>query len=157
LPSPIRALTRSYTSRASKRSGSPIIPVSCSSMRSTARCVFPVLVGPRRAVRGCSALTPKAYSFVTARARGLPSPGLMATSSGPMNGFDVVSGLLLLGLVAGQVWLTVRVWRSQSYERSQKILQSKLIWLLPVVGAVLVFSLMPEEDDFARPKKELRG
>ncbi|MFO0569698.1 MAG: hypothetical protein U0263_28875 [Polyangiaceae bacterium] len=74
-----------------------------------------------------------------------------------MNGFDVVSGLLLLGLVAGQVWLTVRVWRSQSYERSQKILQSKLIWLLPVVGAVLVFSLMPEEDDFARPKKELRG
>ncbi len=75
-----------------------------------------------------------------------------------MSGFDFVFGLLLLGLVVAQIWLTVRVWRSTSYERSQKILQSKLIWLLPVVGAVLVFSLMPEEDDaLSRAKKELRG
>ncbi|GMV19896.1 MAG: hypothetical protein HS104_10285 [Polyangiaceae bacterium] len=75
-----------------------------------------------------------------------------------MSGFDFVYGLLLLGLVVAQIWLTVRVWRSSSYERSQKILQSKLIWLLPVVGAVLVFSLMPEEDDsLSRAKKELRG
>lgn len=76
----------------------------------------------------------------------------------PMSGFDLVYGVLLLGLVAAQVWLTVKVWRSTSYERSQKILQSKLIWLLPVVGAVLVFSLMPDEDDeLGRAKKELRG
>lgn len=75
-----------------------------------------------------------------------------------MSGFDFVFGLLLLGLVAAQIWLTVKVWRSKSYERSQKVLQSKLIWLLPVVGAVLVFSLMPEEeDDYRRPNNELRG
>lgn len=75
-----------------------------------------------------------------------------------MTGFDIVYGCLILGLVAAQVWLTVKVWRSGSYERSQKILQSKLIWLVPVVGAVLVFSLMPEEDDDRkRPNKELRG
>lgn len=75
-----------------------------------------------------------------------------------MSGFDFVYGLLLLGLVAAQIWLTVKVWRSKSYERSQKVLQSKLIWLLPVVGAVLVFSLMPEEeDDYRRPNNELRG
>ncbi|MBI3204590.1 MAG: hypothetical protein IT377_15175 [Polyangiaceae bacterium] len=75
-----------------------------------------------------------------------------------MTGFDFVYGVLLLGLVAAQVWLTVKVWRSASYERSQKILQAKLIWLLPVVGAVLVFSLMPDEDDtLGRPKNELRG
>lgn len=75
-----------------------------------------------------------------------------------MTGFDFVYGLLLLGIVAAQIWLTVRVWRSHSYERSQKILQSKLIWLVPIVGAVLVFSLMPDEDDsLRRPKNELRG
>ena len=75
-----------------------------------------------------------------------------------MTGFDFVYGVVLLGLVAAQIWLTIKVWRSGSYERSQKILQSKLIWLLPVVGAVLVFSLMPDEDDsLRRPKKELRG
>jgi hypothetical protein len=77
-----------------------------------------------------------------------------------MTGFDIVSGLLLLGLIGAQIWLTRKVWRSASYERSQKVLQSKLIWLVPVVGAVLVFSLMPEEDDTygqQKSKKELRG
>ncbi|MBK7582725.1 MAG: hypothetical protein IPI67_21330 [Myxococcales bacterium] len=75
-----------------------------------------------------------------------------------MSGSDFIFGLLILALVAGQVWLTVRVWRSKSYERSQKMLQSKLIWLVPVIGAVLVFSLMPDEDDaLRRPKNELRG
>jgi hypothetical protein len=92
-----------------------------------------------------------------------PCTGLAPTrSSGyipfTMTGFDVVYGILISGLVAAQIWLTVKVWRNGSFERSQKILQSKLIWLVPVVGAVLVFSLMPEEEDNRqRADKELRG
>lgn len=74
-----------------------------------------------------------------------------------MSPSDFVFGLLLLGYVALCVWLTVRVWRSKSFERSQKLLQSKLIWLLPVIGAVLVYSLMPEDDDYARPKTTLKS
>jgi len=75
-----------------------------------------------------------------------------------MTGFDFAYTVLILGLVLAQVWLTRKVWRSPSYDRDQKVMQSKLIWLLPVVGAVLVFSLMPEEDDdLGRPKNELRG
>ena len=75
-----------------------------------------------------------------------------------MSGFDFVLGLLVLFGVGFQVWLTVRVWKNRFYERSQKVMQSQLIWLLPVVGAVLVYSLMPEEED---PKRKtnthLRG
>lgn len=74
-----------------------------------------------------------------------------------MSAIDVLLGALLLATVVFQVWLTVRVWRSRLYERSQKLLQSKLIWLLPVVGAVLVYSLMPEEDKPRRQSTHLRS
>ena len=47
---PLRRTILSYTSRASSRSGKPIMPERCASMRSIAKCVLPVLVGPRTAV-----------------------------------------------------------------------------------------------------------
>jgi hypothetical protein len=73
-----------------------------------------------------------------------------------MSGFDVVATLFLVGMLAAQVWLTFRVWKSPSFERSQKVLQSKLIWLLPIIGAVVVFSLMPEEDT-PRTRTQIKG
>jgi len=54
--------------------------------------------------------------------------------------------LLLLGVLAFQVRTTHRVWRSESFEKPQKIAQSKLIWLLPLIGAVLVASVLEDED-----------
>ncbi len=74
-----------------------------------------------------------------------------------MTPIDILLAALVLFAVIFQIWLTVRVWKSTSYERSQKLLQSKLIWLLPVIGAVLVFSLMPEEDKPRRPNTHQRG
>jgi hypothetical protein len=68
-----------------------------------------------------------------------------------MSSGDLLLAFLLLGALAFQVWLTVRVWRNRFYERGEKLLQSKLIWLLPVIGAVLVYSLMPEEEEPRRP------
>ncbi len=37
------------------------------------------------------------------------------------------------------------------FDRSQKVNQSKVIWLLPIVGAALVFALMPPDDDERQP------
>ena len=68
-----------------------------------------------------------------------------------MSPMDFLLAALVLFAVVFQVWLTVRVWKSRLYERSQKVLQSQVIWLLPVVGAVLVYSLMPEED---KPRRD---
>jgi hypothetical protein len=70
---------------------------------------------------------------------------------------DVFLGALLVFAVGFQIWLTRRVWKSRSFERSQKILQSKVIWLLPVIGAVLVFSMMPEEDEPRRQNTHLKS
>lgn len=63
-----------------------------------------------------------------------------------MDLFDGILGALLLALVSFQAWLTVRVWKSRLFERKQKILQSQLIWLLPILGAGLVFTILIEEE-----------
>src|SRR5258705_4083278 len=47
---PFRRTILSNTSRARSRRGRPIMPDRCASMRSIAKCVLPVLVGPRTAV-----------------------------------------------------------------------------------------------------------
>lgn len=59
--------------------------------------------------------------------------------------FEILIGTALLALAAFQAWLTVRVFKSGLYERKQKIWQAQLIWLLPVIGAGLVFSILQED------------
>ena len=58
---------------------------------------------------------------------------------------EILVGVVVLALVVFQAWLTVRVFRSELYERKQKIWQAQLIWLLPVIGAGLVFSILQED------------
>ncbi|MEZ4298654.1 MAG: hypothetical protein R3B70_27125 [Polyangiaceae bacterium] len=74
-----------------------------------------------------------------------------------MGTFEVVLGAVILAVVAFQVWLTVRVHRSKLYEPKQKIWQTQLIWLLPVIGAGLVFSILNEDDRSQRPRSEIKG
>ena len=59
--------------------------------------------------------------------------------------FEILVGAVLLALIAFQAWLTVRVFKSGLYERKQKIWQAQLIWLLPIIGAGLVFSILQED------------
>lgn len=67
-----------------------------------------------------------------------------------MGTFEIVIGAALLGLVAFQIWLTSRVFRSRLYERKQKIWQAQLIWLVPILGAGIVFSILQEDDKAER-------
>lgn len=53
-------------------------------------------------------------------------------------------------VVAFQLWLTSRVWRSRLYEPRQKLLQAQLIWLLPLLGAGLVFHVLWEDTKIER-------
>lgn len=62
-----------------------------------------------------------------------------------MVAFEIFVALVAVALVSFQGWLTVRVFRSGLYERKQKIWQAQLIWLLPIVGAGLVFSILNED------------
>jgi len=44
-----------------------------------------------------------------------------------------------------QVWVSVQLLRSTLYEPKQKGLQLLLVWLIPIIGAVIVHSLMRSE------------
>jgi hypothetical protein len=62
-----------------------------------------------------------------------------------MSLFEILVLLAIAAVVVFQAWLTRRVWKSELYERKQKIWQAQLIWLLPVIGAGLVFSILQED------------
>jgi hypothetical protein len=53
---------------------------------------------------------------------------------------------LLAVLFAFQVWVTWRVWRTDLYLRNEKLAQFRLIWFLPLLGAIIVYSVLSEED-----------
>lgn len=76
-----------------------------------------------------------------------------------MDRAGIIGVLLIVGAFAFQVWVTVRVFRSRLYERSQKSAQAKLIWLLPVLGAIIAFSVLSSEEQAERRANdpELRG
>jgi hypothetical protein len=63
-----------------------------------------------------------------------------------MDFFDGILATALLALVSFQSWLTYRVFRSNVFERKQKVLQAQLIWLVPIIGAGLVFTVLQEEE-----------
>ncbi len=67
--------------------------------------------------------------------------------------FPVITLVIALGF---QAWVTYRVWRTRVFERSQKLNQAKLIWLLPVLGAVMVFSVLTQEERAERDGPQLR-
>jgi hypothetical protein len=50
----------------------------------------------------------------------------------------------LSALVLLQVFLTVRVWRIDLYDRDQKVGQTQLIWFIPVIGSMLVGTMLWE-------------
>ena len=58
----------------------------------------------------------------------------------------VLGGLVLLAILAFQVRTTMRVWRSRAFDRAQKVAQSRLIWMLPFIGAAIVGAVLEDED-----------
>jgi len=66
--------------------------------------------------------------------------------------------LFFTALVAFQFWVSWRVWRTDIYVRSEKSAQFKLIWLVPLLGAVIVYSVLSEEDNHqGPPNTHLKG
>jgi putative copper export protein len=75
-----------------------------------------------------------------------------------MSAFEIVLALVVSAVVAFQAWLTRRVFKSQLYERKQKIWQAQLIWLLPILGAGLVFTILQEDRQAERDAaSQLKG
>jgi nitrate reductase gamma subunit len=62
-----------------------------------------------------------------------------------MHAFEIAVTLAVLAVAAFQIWLTRRVFKSNLYERKQKIWQAQLIWLLPIIGSGLVFTILQQD------------
>ena len=62
-----------------------------------------------------------------------------------MSPFEILVLLVVAAVVTFQIWLTRRVFKSNLYEQKQKIWQAQLIWLLPIIGAGLVFSILQQD------------
>jgi tellurite resistance protein TehA-like permease len=69
---------------------------------------------------------------------------------------DLGPAIPLVIALSFQGWVTYRVWRSRVFERAQKFNQAKLIWLLPVLGAIMVFSVLSQEERAEREGPQLR-
>jgi len=57
-----------------------------------------------------------------------------------------LGALLLIAILVYQVRTTMRVWRSGAFDRPQKVAQSRLIWMLPLIGAVIVGAVLEDEE-----------
>jgi hypothetical protein len=57
----------------------------------------------------------------------------------------MISYIVFGAFVLFQCWVTWRVWRNDLFVRPEKIAQTKLIWLIPLLGAVLVHSMLVDE------------
>lgn len=92
-----------------------------------------------------------------AAGRKLAGASSVATVGHLMGTFEIIVGAIVLAIVSFQVWLTVRVHRSKLYEPKQKAWQTQLIWLLPIVGAGLVFSILQEDERAQQPSSEIKS
>lgn len=61
---------------------------------------------------------------------------------------------IVIAALAFQLWVTWRLRRTPIYDGSQKRAQAKLIWLLPVVGAAIVFSVLVSEEQYERKDRD---
>lgn len=57
-----------------------------------------------------------------------------------------VGVLLIVAVFAFQAFVTFRVRKSALFDSAQKRLQTRLIWLVPMFGAALVFSVLSTEE-----------
>jgi hypothetical protein len=67
-----------------------------------------------------------------------------------MDSFDIVVVGALVALALFQIVLSVRVARSDMYERQQKIWQIWLIWLVPILGAGIAFHMLRDAEARSR-------
>lgn len=60
---------------------------------------------------------------------------------------ELAAAVLLVAIIALQVFATFRLRRSPSCSVEQKRVQTSLVWLVPVLGAVMVLSVLHQDGE----------
>ncbi len=67
---------------------------------------------------------------------------------------EIAAVVLLIAVLSLQVFTTLRLRRSPSCSAEQKRVQTSLVWLVPVLGAVMVLSVLHQDGElFERSAK----
>ena len=61
--------------------------------------------------------------------------------------------MVIGAVLAFQLYVTYRIWRTAVYDRQQKSNQWKLVWMVPLLGAAIVFSAIVEEESYLAESK----
>lgn len=85
------------------------------------------------------------------------SLGRGSTLCADMTRTDVFGIAALAAALAFQIWVTLKVRRSSLYEASEKQAQTRLIWMVPVLGALISFAMLEKEEDPSRDDPTMRG
>lgn len=64
---------------------------------------------------------------------------------------ELLEYLIVGGVVAYQLYVTIRVARSAEYTRGQRVTQAIVIWALPLLGAGICHLVMYTTTDRSRP------
>lgn len=64
---------------------------------------------------------------------------------------ELLEYLLVGGVAAYQLYVTIRVVRSAEYTHGQRVIQTIVIWVLPFLGACLCHAVMYSKTDQSRP------
>ena len=65
---------------------------------------------------------------------------------------DLAIGVGVGALIIANVWVCVGALRSPWYSSTQRAIQCTLVWLLPVIGLVVVWSFLRAQSDMRRTK-----
>lgn len=70
---------------------------------------------------------------------------------------EIAALVLLLAIVSLQAFATLRLRKSPSCSAEQKRVQTSLVWLVPVLGAVMVLSILHQDGElFEKSAKSAR-
>jgi hypothetical protein len=69
---------------------------------------------------------------------------------------DLVFIVSIAALSIANAWVCVKVLRSPWYSSVQMALQCALVWFLPVVGLIIVWSVLRSQSDMQRTNQELQ-
>ncbi len=65
---------------------------------------------------------------------------------------SIITWTVVAAALLAQSFITVRLWESDLYSRDQKLAQSIMIWILPIVGSIVVYAGLRQHNDVSQLK-----
>ena len=67
----------------------------------------------------------------------------------------LISSAIIIGLF--NLYVTIRLWCKDGFNRFQKIAQSIIIWVFPVLGAILILTFIKDDETPKGPYNRNNG